>query len=87
MLSPSQQQQLTSLDDDVSALEDQVSQAINQGQLTEAQASDLRTQLGKIGSRETDILTRGNLAYEDAEGILVDEQRVKATLKAALEGR
>ncbi|MFX6945445.1 hypothetical protein ABTH53_20530, partial [Acinetobacter baumannii] len=59
----------------------------NQGQLTEAQASDLRTQLGKIGSRETDILTRGNLAYEDAEGILVDEQRVKATLKAALEGR
>lgn len=86
-LSPSQQQQLTTMDDDVSALEDQVSLAINQNQLTESQASDLRNQLGKIESRQTDILTRGVLSYEDAEGLLFDEQKVKATLKAALSGR
>ena len=87
LLSTSQQQQLTTLDDDVSALEDQVSQAINSGQVNEAQASDLRTQLGKIESRQTDILTSAVLSYDDAEGLLLAEQKVKATLKAAMEGR
>lgn len=87
LLSASQQQQLVALDEDVSALEDEVSQAINQGHLTPEQASDLRSQLGKIESKQTDILTRGVLSYEDAEGLLVDEQRAKATLKAAEAGR
>jgi hypothetical protein len=87
VLSASQKHDLTSLDDDMNVLEDQLSQAINASQLTKEQAADLRNQIGKIEFRETDIVTKGTLNYGDAEGILLDEQRAKATLKAALAGQ
>lgn len=87
LLSETQKKQLSDLDADLSSLEDQVAQAINANQLTPAQAADLRDQIGKIEFRQTDILTKGTLDYQDAEGLLVDEQRIKATLKAALAGQ
>jgi hypothetical protein len=86
MLSESQKRELTTLEDVMNTLEDQVSQAINANQLTKEQAADLRSQIGKIEFRETDIVTKGSLSYGDAEGLLTDEQHVKATLKADLAG-
>jgi hypothetical protein len=87
LLSESQKHDLTTLEDEMNDLEDQVSQAINSNQLTKEQAADLRSQIGKIEFRETDIVTKGSLSYGDAEGILSDEQRVKASLKADLSGQ
>jgi hypothetical protein len=87
LLSESQKHDLTTLEDEMNALEDQVSQAINANQLTEEQATDLRSQIGKIEFRQTDIVTKGSLSYGDAEGILTDEQQVKATFKADLAGQ
>ncbi len=87
LLSPSQKEQLTNLDDAVSQVEDQLAQAIGTGQIAQANVTEIRQLLGTIQQKQTDILTKGQLDYEAAEGLLLDLQRLKANLKAGMEGR
>lgn len=87
MLSASQQQQLASLDDAVSSVEDQLSQSISASQVTAEKVTEIRQLLGTIQQKQTDVLTKGQLDYETAEGLLLDLQRLKANLNAAKEGR
>src|SRR5271156_3638185 len=71
LLSASQQQQLAALDDAVSQVEDQLSQAIGAGQIAQDKVTEIRQLLGTIQQKQTDILTRGQLDYEAAEGLLL----------------
>jgi hypothetical protein len=87
LLSPTQQKQLTDLDSDVLKLDDQVSQAGNAGQLNQKQMADLRAQLGKIQSKQTDFVSAGVMRFPDAETLLLDLNTLKANLKAESAGQ
>jgi hypothetical protein len=87
LLSATQLQQLTALDSDVIKLDDQVSQAVNAGQLNQTQTADLRSQLGKIQSKQTDLVSSGIMRFPDAEALLLDLNTLKANLKAGIAGQ
>jgi hypothetical protein len=87
LLSPTQQKQLTDFDSDLIKVDNDVSQAVNAGQLNEKQTADLRAQLGKIQSKQTDLVSSGVMRFPDAEALLLDLNTLKATLKADAGGQ